>query len=383
MQSRSWLTQEHRIFQESARRFLAQEVTPFIAQWEEQGLVPREVWRKLGQQGFLCPWVPEEYGGADVDYTYSIVFQEELIRTTCNSLSTGLRVHADIAAPYIARHGSQEQKRRILPGCVSGDIILALGMTEPDCGSDLAALRTSAVKDGADYVINGQKTFISNGIYCDWVVLAVKTDPKAPRHDGTSLILVPSEAPGFARGRRLAKLGLKAQDTAELIFSDCRVPQENLLGQEGQGFQIMMENLAQERLVISLGALVQAELILEMTLDYVKSRTAFGRPIGSFQANAFKLAEMATEVTLGRAFFESLIAAFVAGEDISRQVPMGKWWLAEMVNRVAYACLQLHGGYGYMEEYPICRLYRDVRSLPIVGGTSEIMKQIIAKQMGL
>lgn len=383
MNQKKWFTQEHRIFQESAKRFMAKEVLPHIEQWEQEHLIPRDLWRKLGDQGYLCPWLPEEYGGLGVEYTYSIVFQEEVVRTTFYSLATGLRVHADIAAPYIFRHGSEEIKRRILPGCVSGETILALGMTEPDCGSDLAALRTSAVKDGGDYVINGQKTFISNGINCDWVVLAVRTDPQAPRHRGISLIMVPSDAPGFSRGRRLDKMGLRAQDTAELIFEDCRVPQEYLLGKEGQGFPIMMENLSQERLAICLGSLVQAERMLEMTLDYVKTRTAFGQTIGSFQANSFKLAEMATEVTLGRTFYESLVDSFVAGEDISTQVAMGKWWLSEMANRVAYACLQLHGGYGYMEEYPICRMSRDVRALPIVGGSTEIMKQIIARGLGL
>ncbi len=353
MKQKEWLTQEHRIFQESAKRFMAKEVLPHIEKWEQEHLIPRELWRKLGDQGYLCPWLPEEYGGLGVEYTYSIVFQEEVVRTTFYSLATGLRVHADIAAPYIFRHGSEEIKRRVLPGCVSGETILALGMTEPDCGSDLAALRTSAVKDGGDYIINGQKTFISNGINCDWVVLAVRTDPKAPRHRGISLVMVPSDAPGFSRGRRLDKMGLRAQDTAELVFEDCRVPQEYLLGNEGQGFPIMMENLSQERLAICLGSLVQAERMLEMTLDYVKTRTAFGQTIGSFQANSFKLAEMATEVTIGRTFYESLVDSFVAGEDISTQVAMGKWWLSEMANRVAYACLQLHGGYGYMEEYPI------------------------------
>jgi len=383
MKQKEWFTQEHRIFQESAKRFMAKEVLPHIEKWEQEHLIPRELWRKLGDQGYLCPWLPEEYGGLGVEYTYSIVFQEEVVRTTFYSLATGLRVHADIAAPYIFRHGSEEIKRRVLPGCVSGETILALGMTEPDCGSDLAALRTSAVKDGGDYVINGQKTFISNGINCDWVVLAVRTDPKAPRHRGISLVMVPSDAPGFSRGRRLDKMGLRAQDTAELVFEDCRVPQEYLLGKEGQGFPIMMENLSQERLAICLGSLVQAERMLEMTLDYVKTRTAFGQTIGSFQANSFKLAEMATEVTIGRTFYESLVDSFVAGDDISTQVAMGKWWLSEMANRVAYACLQLHGGYGYMEEYPICRMFRDVRALPIVGGSTEIMKQIIARGLGL
>lgn len=381
---RPWLTEDHRIFQESVRRFVNKEIVPNIDRWEEERQVPREVWRKMGSQGFLCPCLPEAYGGAGADFGYSVILQEELARSTCTGISTGVRVHADIVAPYILESGTEEQKREILPGCTTGDIILAIGMTEPDCGSDLASLRTMALKDGDDYIINGSKTFISNGISCDWVILAVRTDPKAePQYKGVSLILVPASAPGFSKGRKLRKMGMHSQDTGELIFEDCRVPRRYLLGQEGKGFEILMRNLQAERLVVCIGAIVFAEKMLEVTLEYTKSRKAFGRPISSFQHNSFKIVEMATQIEIGRTFVESLIQDHMDGKDITRRVSMGKWWLTDLVNRVAYDCLQLHGGYGYMEEYLICRLYRDVRVQTIVAGTNEIMKRILAKMMKL
>jgi len=261
---------------------------------------------------------------------------------------------------------------------------MAVGMTEPDCGSDLAFLRTTALKDGNEYIINGQKTFISNGIHCDWVVLAVRTDPKAePAHRGVSLVLVPAGAPGFSKGRKLNKMGLHAQDTGELIFEDCRVPQSHLMGQEGKGFKYLMENLQQERLVTCIGAPVTAQRILDMTIEYTRSRLVFGKPVSNHQYNAFKIAEMATEIEMGRTFVESLLEDHLEGKDITLRVSMGKWWLSELLNRVAYQCVQLHGGYGYMEEYPVCRLYRDVRMQTIAAGTSEIMKRIIAGALQL
>lgn len=381
---RDWLSEDHRIFQESIRRFVNKEIVPHIDLWEEERQVPREVWRKMGAQGFLCACLPEEYGGAGVDFGYSVITQEELGRSTCSGISTGVRVHADIVAPYILENGTEEQKRQILPGCTTGEIVLAIGMTEPDCGSDLASLRTTALKDGEDYVINGSKTFISNGISCDWIVLAVRTDPKAePQYKGVSLILVPADAPGFSKGRKLRKMGMHSQDTAELIFEDCRVPRRYLLGEEGKGFEILMRNLQQERLVVCIGAITVAEKMLEVTLEYTKSRRAFGRPISSFQHNSFKIVEMATEVEIGRTFVEALIQDHLKHKDITRKVSMGKWWLTDLANRVAYQCVQLHGGYGYMEEYLICRLYRDVRVQTIVAGTNEIMKRILAKMMKL
>ena len=381
---RKWLTEDHRIFQESVRRFVENEILPHIDQWEEDREVPRDLWHKLGAQGFLCPCLPEEYGGSGVDFSYSVIVQEELARSTCTGISTGVRVHADIVVPYVVKNGTDEQKEMILPGCTTGDIIMAIGMTEPDHGSDLADIRTTAIKDGDSYVINGQKTFISNGINCDWVVLAVRTDAEIkPAYKGVSLLLVPADAPGFSKGRKLKKMGMHSQDTAELIFEDCRIPQDLLLGEEGEGFHILMRNLQQERLVICIGAITIAEKMLEITLDYTRSRTVFGKHISSFQHNSFKLVELATEIELGRTFVESLIEEHMEGKDITRRVSMGKWWLTELANRVAYDCLQLHGGYGYMEEYLICRLSRDVRPQTIVGGTNEIMKYIIAKIMKL
>lgn len=382
--SRKWFTEEHRIFQDSLRRFVEKEIIPHIDKWEEDRGVPRELWHKLGEQGYLCPCLPIEYGGSGVDFSYSVIVQEELAKSTCTGISTGVRVHSDIVVPYVEESGTQEQKERILPGCTTGDIIMAIGMTEPGCGSDLAALRTTALKDGEDYVINGQKTFISNGINCDWVILAVRTDPTAqPAHRGVSLLLVPADAPGFTKGKRLRKMGMHSQDTSELIFEDCRVPKRHLLGEEGRGFHILMQNLQKERLVICIGAVVIAQRMLEETLEYTKAREAFGKPVCSFQHNAFKLVELATDIELGQTFVDSLIEDHLNGKDITRKVSMGKWWLTEMANRVAYHCLQLHGGYGYMEEYLICRLYRDIRIQTIVGGTNEIMKRILARMMKL
>jgi alkylation response protein AidB-like acyl-CoA dehydrogenase len=381
---RGWFTEEHKIFQESLRRFVEKEITPHIDLWEEERNVPRELWRQMGEQGFLCPCLPEEYGGSGVDFSYSIIIQEELMRSTCTGISTGVRVHADIVVPYVESLGTSEQKAEILPGCTTGETIMAVGMTEPGCGSDLASLRTTALKDGDDYIINGQKTFISNGINCDWIVLAVRTDPDAqPPHRGVSLVLVPAGAPGFSKGQKLKKMGMHSQDTSELIFEDCRVPRQNLLGEEGKGFRYLMKNLQQERLVISIGSVVIAEKMLEVTLDYARSREAFGQTISSFQHNAFKLVELATEIEIGRTFLESLIEDHLEGKDITSRVSMGKWWLAEMANRVAYHCVQIHGGYGYMEEYLICRLYRDVRPQTIVGGSTEIMKRILVRMMKL
>jgi len=377
--SRKWFAEDHRIFQETARRFMEKEVVPNIEKWDEEALIPRELWRKMGEQGLLCTWLPEEYGGAGADFSYSIIVDEEIARSTCSGLTTGVRVHALIVAPYVMKFASEELKKRILPGCATGDIIMAVGMTEPGCGSDLAQIRTTAIKDGNDYVINGQKTFISNGIHSDWVVLAVKTDPKVqPAYKGVSLVLVPAGTPGFAKGRKLHKMGVHSQDTSELIFEDCRVPRSYLMGQEGKGFKYLMEELQRERLSACLSAPVLGSRMLEMTLAYTRSRMVFGKSVADHQYNAFKLAEMATEVELARTFVDSLIEDFLEGKDITMRVSMCKWWVTEMLNRVAYQCVQLHGGYGFMEEYPISRLYRDVRMQTITAGTSEIMKRIIA-----
>ncbi len=373
-------SQEHHIFREAFRRFVAAEVTPNAPAWEAAGLVPRELWLKMGAQGFLCPWLPGEYGGLGLDFLYSVIINEELIRG--EGFGVGVPLHSDVAVPYILSYGTEEAKQRWLPGCASGEVVTAVGFSEPDAGSDLAAIRTTALPDGDEYVINGQKTFITNGYVADLIVTAVKTDPAAG-HKGVSLILVPAHAPGFSRGRKLDKMGYHMQDTAELFFEDCRVPTANLLGQEGRGFAYLMEKLQQERLEVCIKCQVMAEECLAEGLSYAKERPVFGKPVGLHQANAFRLAEMATEVELGRTFLDSLIADHLAGKEIVQRVSMAKYWLGEMVNRIAYQALQLHGGYGYMEEYRICRLYRDVRALSIFAGTSEVMKLIISRGLGL
>ncbi|MEW6276606.1 MAG: acyl-CoA dehydrogenase family protein [Bacillota bacterium] len=373
-------TEEHEVFRRTFKKFVEKELVPFVDEWEEKGEVPREIWKKLGEQGYLCPWLEEKYGGVGADFLYSVIINEELAWA---GVSVAVGLHSDIIAPYIAGYGTEEQKQRWLPGCASGDIVLAIAMTEPNAGSDLQAIKTTAVKEGDHYVLNGQKTFISNGISADLVIVICKTDPKAePRYKGISLIAVEAGAPGFIKSRKLKKLGLHSMDTAELFFEQCRVPAANLLGMEGGGFFYLMEKLQQERLISVIGSQCGAERMLADAIEYAKTREAFGRPIGKFQHNAFKIAEMATEVELGRTFLNALIADHLAGKDIVTKVSMAKWWIGEMANRVAYQCLQLHGGYGYMEEYPIARFYRDVRAHTIYAGTSEIMKMIIAKRLG-
>lgn len=374
--------EEHQVFRDSFRKFLAKEVIPHLEEWEEEGIIPKSAWKKMGENGFLCPWLEEEYGGAGGGFEYSVIINEELSYIGAHGLLAGL--HSDIIVPYIHTFGSEEQKKKWLPGCASGDIITAVAMTEPGTGSDLASIRTTAVRDGDHYVINGAKTFISIGIHCDLVIVAAKTDTKAdPPFKGISLICVEDGTPGFTRGRKLKKMGFHSQDTAELNFEDCRVPVSNLLGKEGQGFYYLMQKLQGERLVVSIMAQAMAEAMLDMTVKYCKERTIFGKPVSSFQHNTFKIVEMATEVEIGRTFLNSLIADFIAGKDIVKQVSMAKYWISEMANRVAYDCVQLHGGYGYMEEYPICRFARDVRVIPIFAGTTEVMKVIVGRMMGL
>jgi acyl-CoA dehydrogenase len=377
-----YLKQEHHLLREAFRKFLEKEAKPHFEQWEEDRIVPRSFWRKLGENGYLCPWVEEAYGGLGADFAYSVVITEELERVGSGLL--GVSLHSDIVVPYLASYGTEEQKQRWLPGCISGDIITAIAMTEPGTGSDLAGIRTSAIADGDHYVVNGQKTFISNGIHANLVVVAVKTDPHAkPAHKGVSLLVIEDGTPGFSRGRKLNKVGLHSQDTAELIFEDCRVPKANLLGQEGMGFRYLMEKLQQERLMVAVMAQVSAEEMLAHTVPYLQSRQAFGHPISSFQHIQFTVAEMATEIELGRAFLNQLIESHMAGENVVTQVSMAKWWITEMAKRVASHCMQLHGGYGYMEEYPIARRYRDIPVSAIYAGTNEIMKSIIAKNLGL
>ena len=375
-------TQEHQIFRESIRRYFEKEVTPHVETWEKAGIVPKEVWQNFGRQGFLCPWLPEIYGGVDADLLYSLISVEESAKTHFSGFLFFL--HSDIIVPYIEAFGSEEQKHRWLPGCATGDIITAIAMTEPGTGSDLAAIRTTAVRNGDHYVLNGQKTFISNGINCDLVIVVAKTDPGAkPAHAGISLLVVEEGTPGFEKGRNLDKIGFHSQDTAEMAFVDCRVPVKNLLGQEGKGFYYLMKKLQQERLMTTIGAQVMAEEALRLTIDFAKSREAFGRPIGRFQYISFELAKLATDVELGRTFLESLILDHMEGREIVQKVSMAKYWIAEMLNRVVERGVQFHGGYGYMEEYPIARLFRDARVYTIFAGTSEIMLLIISRYLGL
>ena len=375
-------TQEHALFRESIRRFFAREVTPFVDEWEEAGIVPRDVWSRFGSQGFLCPWLPEEYGGTGADFLYTLIAIEESSRTHCSGFAFPL--HSDIIVPYIHNFADEEQKRRWLPGCASGNIVTAIAMTEPGAGSDLASIRTTAVRERDTYILNGQKTFISNGLHCDLAIVAARTDPKAtPPYTGISLIAVENGTPGFEKGRKLDKVGLKSQDTAEMTFTDCRVPAANLIGKEGQGFFYLMEELQQERIVCAVICQAAAEEALRLTLDYTRTREAFGRPISRFQYVSFELAKMACEVEVGRAFLESLLIDHMAGAKIVKKASMAKYWIAEMLNRVVPQCVQFHGGYGYMEEYPIARMFRDARVQTIYAGTSEIMLLIISRCLDL
>lgn len=372
---------DYKTFRAAFKKFIQQEILPHYPQWEEDGLVPREVWRKCGGQGFLCPWVAEEFGGSGADFGYSVIIAEELARAGTHVM---FPLHSDIVVPYLASFGSPVQKERWLPGCVSGDIVAAVAMTEPDTGSDLAAIKATAIIEGDHYILNGTKTFISGGHHCDLVIVACKTDPGAtPPHRGISLLVVENGTPGFQKGRRLHKMGLKSQDTVELFFEDCRVPATNLLGQEGKGFVYLMQKLQQERLVASIGAQGLAEKMLKEAMDYSQSRKVFGQPVSKLQHNTFKIVEMATAVEMGRVFLDQLVQDHMEGKNVIKRVSMAKYWVTETANQVAYHCLQLYGGYGYTEEYPICRDYRDIRVQTIYAGSTEVMKAIIARELGL
>ncbi|MBT2726732.1 acyl-CoA dehydrogenase family protein [Bacillus sp. ISL-75] len=377
-----YLNEDHEIFRKSLRKFLDKEAYPFYEQWEEDRMIPRSFWKKMGEQGFLCPDIDEKYGGSEVDWGFAVVINEELERVGSGLVGIGL--HNDIVVPYITAYGTEMQKQRWLPKCVTGEIITAIAMTEPGTGSDLANIKTTAKLDGDHYIVNGQKTFITNGIQSDLIVVAVKTDLNAvPKHKGVSLLVIERDAPGFSRGRKLNKVGLHCQDTAELIFEDCRVPKENLLGEEGNGFLYLMEKLQQERLLVAIGAQTASEVMLKMTIDYVKSREAFGKPVSQFQNTQFKIVEMATDIEMGRAFLDQLIAEHIEGKNVVTKVSMAKFRLTDIAKKIAAECMQLHGGYGYMEEYEIARRFRDIPVSSIYAGTNEIMKTIIAKNLGL
>lgn len=374
------LTEEHKMFRDAFRKFVEKEIVPYHEAWEKAGVVDRTIWNKAGENGFLAMDVPEEYGGLGVkDFRYNTLIAEELARVGASGVGYGL--HTDIVVPYILAYGSEEQKQRWLPCMVSGETITAIAMTEPNTGSDLAAVQTTAVRDSDHYILNGQKTFITNGILSDWVLVVCKTAQDKGAH-GISLIAVERGMAGFERGRNLEKVGLKAQDTAEMFFKDVRVPVENLLGEEEHGFYYLMQQLPQERLGIAVMAIAAAEIALEQTIAYCKERTAFGQPIGKFQNSRFKLAEMKTEVEIGRVFTDHCIELLNKGELSTAKASMAKYWLSELQGQVIDQCLQLHGGYGYMLEYPIAKAYLDARVQRIYGGTNEIMKEIIGRSLG-
>ncbi|MFC7450111.1 MULTISPECIES: acyl-CoA dehydrogenase family protein [Rhodococcus] len=372
---------EHLLFRESYQKFLEQEVAPNHDKWEEQNIVDREVWKKAGEQGFLGMDVPEEYGGGGVeDFRYNAIITEETTRGGFSGV--GFMLHNDVVAPYLLKLANEEQKKRWLPGFCSGEIITAIAMTEPGTGSDLQNIKTRAVRDGDHWVLNGSKTFITNGINADLVVVVACTDPDKGAQ-GFSLLVVERGMEGFERGRNLDKIGLKAQDTAELSFTDVRVPAANLLGEEGMGFIYLMQNLPQERMSIAVVAAAAMESCLEMTMQYVRDRKAFGKPIGSFQNTRFVLAELATETTAVRILVDKFIEQLNDGKLTVQEAAMAKWWTTEAQVKLIDRCLQLHGGYGYMREYPIAKAYMDSRVQTIYGGTTEIMKEIIGRGLNL
>jgi len=379
---RDLFSEEHEMFRAQFKRFAAREIEPKIGKWNHDGITDRDTWQRMGAEGFLGPCMPPEYGGGGGDFRYDAIVMEELAYIRAHGLMTG--VHTSICMPYILSFGSEEQKRRYLPPAIAGEMLLAICMTEPGTGSDLAGVQTRAIRDGDHYVVNGAKTFISIGQLAGLFIVVAKTDPSAdPPHKGISLLLVEADTPGCVKGRKLEKLGLQAQDTSEIFFEDCRVPVTNLLGREGQGFKMLMEKLQQERLCIGIQSVASCRRALDDTVAYVKQRHAFGQPIASFQNTQFKLAELATELEVGQAFVDRLLAAHVRREDVVTEVSMAKWWASDLQKRMAAECLQLHGGYGFMKEYPISQDLADAAVQSIYAGTNEIMKRIIAQRLGI
>ena len=377
---RTIFTEEHEMFRDAVRRWVAKEVEPYHEQWEKDGIVDRELWNKAGEMGFLGMEVPEKYGGGGAEeYQFNTILTEELAYACATG--PGFGAHNDIVIPYILNYTTVEQKQRWLPGMCSGEIITAVGMTEPNTGSDLAGVRTTAIRNRDHYVVNGTKTFITNGILSDFVLAVVKTDPDE-RHRGVSLLAIERGMEGFERGRNLDKIGLKAQDTAELFFNNVEVPVENLIGEEGQGFVYLMQQLPQERMGIAVAAVAAIQKVLELTMQYCQERHAFGRPIGKFQNSRFMLAEMKTEATVAQVYLDRCIADLTAGTLSAEGAAMCKWWTTELQKKIVDQCLQLFGGYGYMMEYPIAKFYLDSRVQTIYGGTTEIMKNLIGKSMG-
>jgi len=380
MISRTLFTPEHEAFRDSVRRFMDQEVKPHDERWQEQGYVDREIWLKAGRNGFLCASMPEQYGGADADKLYSVVLMEEQARANNSSLGFGL--HSEIVAPYLLHYGSDHLRKKYLPKMASGEWIAAIAMSEPAAGSDLQGVKTSAVKNGERYVLNGSKTFITNGWHADLVIVVAKTDP-AKGAKGTSLLVVDTSMKGFSKGKRLKKVGLKGQDTAELFFDNVEVPAENLLGQENNGFIYLMQELPWERLQIAIGAVAKCEAALGWTIDYVRERKVFGQPVAAYQNTRFKLAELASETQIARVFVDKCIELILAGKLDTATASMAKYWCTDLECKLIDECVQLHGGYGYMWEFPIARAFVDARVQRIYGGTNEIMKELITRSIGL
>ncbi|GIZ12382.1 acyl-CoA dehydrogenase family protein [Pseudomonas sp. NCCP-436] len=375
---RTLFSSDHELFRDSVRKFFEQEAVPYHAQWEKDGHIDRALWNKAGEAGLLCSHIPEEYGGMGADFLYSTVVIEEQARLGLTGV--GFSLHSDIVAPYILHYGSEEQKRHYLPRLVSGELVTAIAMTEPGTGSDLQGVKTTAVLDGDEYVINGSKTFITNGWLADLVIVVAKTDPRAGAK-GISLFLVEAGTPGFSKGKRLEKVGMKAQDTSELFFQDVRIPKANLLGREGMGFVYLMQELPQERLTVGVAALASAEAALKWTLDYTRERKAFGRAVADFQNTRFKLAEMATEIQVGRVFVDRCLDLHLNKKLDVPTAAMLKYWGTDLQCKVIDECVQLHGGYGFMWEYPIARAWADSRVQRIYAGTNEIMKEIISRSL--
>jgi acyl-CoA dehydrogenase len=376
--SSPWLNEELLVLRGAARKFFTTELGPHQARWEEQGMVDRDAWTKTGAAGFLLAEMPVEYGGSGGDYRHETVIMEEQLRAGASGL--GSQVHSQIVAPYFLNYGTEEQKQKWLPKMATGECVGAIAMTEPNTGSDLQGVRTTAIRDGDEYVINGSKTYISNGQHCDLVILVAKTDPTQGAK-GISLVVVEANTPGFQRGRNLKKMGQAAADTSELFFEDCRVPVGNCLGDEGKGFVQLMQQLPQERLNIAQAAVVEMERAIAMTIDFVKQRKAFGQRVLDFQNTKFKLAECKTEALIARTFVDQCLVKHMAGELDASTASMAKYWCTDKQNQIIDTCLQLHGGAGYMEEYPISGMYKDARVQSIYGGTNEIMKELISRTL--
>jgi alkylation response protein AidB-like acyl-CoA dehydrogenase len=373
---------EHKAFGEAVRAFIDKEIVPNFLEWEQIGSTPRELFQVAGQNGFLGMAVPEEYGGGGVsDFRFNQAMNEQMAYAGVTGAGLGLMLHNDTCLPYFLSYATDQQRRRWLPGIASGELITAVAMTEPGAGSDLTGIRTSAVRDGGEYIVNGSKTFITNGINADLVITAVRTGPD--RHRGLSLLILERGMPGFERGRNLQKIGMHSQDTAELSFTDVRVPLANLLGEENEGFFQLVAKLPQERMSIAVAGVAESRAAFENTLRYVQERRAFGQPIGSFQHSRFVLAEIATEIDVTQTFIDRCVDDLNVGELSAPDAAKAKWWATELQGRVVDRCLQLHGGYGYMLEYPVARAFTDARVTRIYGGTTEIMKDVIGKSLGL